>query len=280
VDASLTPHGNPRVKIQILSDIHNECRNTPYVPVRTDADVVVLAGDIGCAAASFSWAAQHFAGKRVIMVAGNHEPWGMEWYHVIRHMRMEAAHYGIDFLENDSVVIAGVKFVGATLFTDMQLFGPTSYTSSIRAAQFLMPDFKQIRIRHQHRLWRSLGITRPLHPEDSISLHRASRAFIESSVSQSFDGPVVVVSHHAPSTLSVEPRFQHEALSPCFASNLDAMIHGSKIALWVHGHTHTGFDYTINDTRVVCNALGYQDRVGGVMRDKQSAFRPDCVVQI
>jgi predicted phosphodiesterase len=269
------------VKIQILSDLHNECRRTPYVPAGTDADVVVLAGDIGCAETSFSWAAQHFAGKRVIMVAGNHEPWGLEWYRMIRHMRTEAARYGIDFLENDSVVIDGVKFVGATLFTDMQLYGPASYADSIRAARFLMPDFKQIRIQHQNRFLRSMGVTRPLHPEDSIDLHKASREFIEASVNQGdFDGPVVVVSHHAPSTHSVEPRFQHEVLSPCFASNLDALIHASKIALWVHGHTHTSFDYTINDTRVVCNALGYQDRPGGVMRDNRSEFRPDLVVQI
>ena len=29
--------------------------------------------------------------------------------------------------------------------------------------------------------------------------------------------------------------------------------------LWVHGHTHSSFDYNIHGTRVVCNPRGYED---------------------
>ena len=36
------------------------------------------------------------------------------------------------------------------------------------------------------------------------------------------------------------------------------LIEERKPALWVHGHTHTSFNYTIGPTRVVCNPLGYQ----------------------
>jgi hypothetical protein len=35
------------------------------------------------------------------------------------------------------------------------------------------------------------------------------------------------------------------------------LLDGSRVALWVHGHTHDSFDYEVNGTRVVCNPRGY-----------------------
>jgi hypothetical protein len=58
------------------------------------------------------------------------------------------------------------------------------------------------------------------------------------------------------------------------------MIGNSKVALWVHGHTHKAFDYSINQTRVVCNAVGYRDRCGGKSPEELNGFRPDLVVQV
>ena len=48
----------------------------------------------------------------------------------------------------------------------------------------------------------------------------------------------------------------------------------------VHGHTHTAFDYVINQTRVVCNAVGYCDRIGDKSPEELTGFRPDLVVQV
>lgn len=268
------------MKIQILSDVHNECSADAFVPARTDADVVVLAGDIDRVDNSFKWANQHFQGKRVVMVAGNHEPWGTEWHSMVRRMRAEAPRYGIDFLENDFVIIDGVKFIGATLFTDMQLFGEDSVRPAIAEARRCMPDFREIRLECKNTWLRRLGITNPFSPQDSIALHKASRGYIERRIRESFDGPVVVVTHHAPSTGSIEERFKEDPLSPCFASNLNDLIHHGDIALWVHGHTHCGFDYSINGTRIVCNAVGYRDRVSPEVAFELSGFSPDFVVHL
>ena len=30
-------------------------------------------------------------------------------------------------------------------------------------------------------------------------------------------------------------------------------------ALWVHGHTHNSFDYTLGRTRAIVNSYGYKD---------------------
>lgn len=272
--------GHRPLKIQILSDTHNECCNEPFIPSCTDADVVVLAGDIGHPEDSFRWAAEHFPGQRIVMVAGNHEAWGAEWHTLMNKMRIIASLYDIDFLENDMVNIAGVTFIGATLFTDMSLFGPEGYQAAIFHARLAMPDFQRIRLASTNRTLRYLGFSSLMCPEDSVELHKVSRQYIEGRLAERFNGPVVVVTHHAPSTPSVEKKFENNPLSPCFVSNLDKMIGDSNAALWVHGHTHTAFDYMINQTRVVCNAVGYRDHCAGKSPQEVSGFRPDLVVEV
>lgn len=266
------------MKIQILSDTHNECTEMPYVPARTDADVVVLAGDIGQIAHSLPWAAEHFHGKRIVMISGNHEGWGFEWHELMQRTRVEAARYGIDFLENDQVIIDGVRFIGACLFTDMKLFGHHSYLGTLDEARHRMSDFSHIRM--SNRLLKLLKLSRTMRPEDSVHLHHHSLREIKARLAQPFDGPTVVVTHHAPSTQSVEPRFKHDPLSPCFASNLDDVVGASRAALWIHGHTHAAFDYTLNDTRVICNPVGYRDRFKGRPPEQIAGFIPDMIVRL
>lgn len=270
--------GGDSMKIQILSDTHNECVETPYVPAQTDADVVVLAGDIGRVAESFPWAAEHFRGKRIVMVTGNHDAWGCEWHSLMARMRALAARYGIDFLENDEVVIDGARFIGACLFTDMKLFGHHSYAATLEQAQHRMSDFSQIRL--SNRVLKLLKASRLMRPEDSVRLHHHSLRDIKTRLAQRFDGPTVVVTHHAPSSRSVETRFRHDPLSPCFASNLDDLVGNSQAALWVHGHTHAAFDYAISQTRVVCNPVGYRDRFRGKAPEMVQGFVPDMVIDL
>src|SRR5258706_3580816 len=65
----LTPHGD-RLRIRIYSDLHLEF--APFLPPANDADVIVLAGDIGNGAAGIEWARENFQGPRIYL-AGNHQ---------------------------------------------------------------------------------------------------------------------------------------------------------------------------------------------------------------
>ena len=76
-------------------------------------------------------------------------------------------------------------------------------------------------------------------------------------LAEAWPGKTVVVSHHAPSALSVHPRFARDLLTPAFASNLEHLMGAERVALWVHGHVHDPFDYEVYGTRVVCNPRGY-----------------------
>ena len=69
-------------------------------------------------------------------------------------------------------------------------------------------------------------------------------------------------------------------MTPAFASNLDALIEERRPALWVHGHTHTSFDYEFaGGTRVICNPKGYGNE--NVLRwAPEKGFQHDLVVEI
>jgi len=100
------------------------------------------------------------------------------------------------------------------------------------------------------------------------------RDWLAAALDEPFAGETVVVTHHAPSSRSVHPRFARDLLSPAFASRLEPLMGGNRAALWVHGHTHDAFDYEIDGTRIICNPRGY------LPHDPSPGFRPDLVVEI
>jgi Icc-related predicted phosphoesterase len=115
---------------------------------------------------------------------------------------------------------------------------------------------------------------RTLLPTDTVRLHRASVAFLHKELSRPFDGATVIVTHHAPSPRSIASRFCGDPLNSAFASNLDPLISRHEPSLWIHGHMHDSFDYTIGRTRVVCNPRGYfPDQLN-------SQFDPTFVVEV
>ncbi|MGJ4913303.1 hypothetical protein ACQR10_06265 [Bradyrhizobium sp. HKCCYLRH2060] len=57
----------------------------------------------------------------IVMVMGNHEYYHRTYPEELTLVRAEAARFGVHLLENDVVVLAGVRFAGATLWTDHAL---------------------------------------------------------------------------------------------------------------------------------------------------------------
>jgi Icc-related predicted phosphoesterase len=150
----------------------------------------------------------------------------------------------IHFLDNESVDIDGVKFIGATLWTNNNRGCPVTENK----LQFSMNDFRLIKYKDDKDNY--FKFTPRLAAMNMIR----SRAFIEEQMEQ---GPCVVVTHHAPSFKSIHPMYQNDTyMNGGYASDLEYMM-GSNIKLWLHGHTHTPWDYDVNGTRVVCNPRGY-----------------------
>ena len=248
------------MKIQILSDLHLEFR--PFTPPQTDADVVVLAGDIHTKARSSLWAREHFAGKPVILVPGNHEYYGGSLGQTFDKLKRNAEGSLVHVLNDEQVVLDGVRFLGCTLWTDYRLTGNEPLAQW--DAQQRMNDFKRVRDENFSKI-RPLGIS---------ARHAKSRRFLERAFGTPFDGPTVVVSHHAPSELSIHERYRTLPghLNASYASRLDELM--GPAVLWVHGHTHDSFDYELYGTRIVCNPRGYGPD------EFNEGFQPDLVVEV
>lgn len=208
-------------------------------------DVLVLAGDIHEAYTGIEQFANWQDGTEVIYVAGNHE----YYEHVLGpteiKMREHAAELGVHFLERDVVVIKGVRFLGATLWTDYKLHEP-AYTS----AEAGMEAERRL---NDHRLIHSGR--RLFTSTDALAIHNASRTWLKEELAKPFDGKTVVVTHHGPHPLSVHPRYSADLLSAAFVSNLSELM--PSVDLWVHGHVHDSFDYQVGRCRVVANPSGY-----------------------
>ena len=225
------------VKIQYFSDLHLEFGTIE--PVSDGADVIIAAGDIGVGLDGISWLTRF--DQPVIYVLGNHEYWGQDYTGFIDEVWQESSGSNVHFLENESVEIDGVRFVGCSLWTD---YGHAN-DQIMRAAAQGMNDFRYI-----------TDGGKPLRPARLLEAHRQSLDWLKEVLSQPYEGKTVVVTHHAPSMKSWH-RSPMDAYQYCYCSNLEPVMNDADVSLWVHGHTHQGQDYMVDDVRVVCNPRGY-----------------------
>ena len=251
------------MRLLILSDLHVEVR--PFgradVPLAdADFDVLVLAGDIHNDVAALHWARDTFPHHRIVQIAGNHEFYGTRMAPCRARMAEVARSLGIDQLDEGRVVIDGVEFLGCTLWTDFAVFsGPIerpiacSIAEAMRANDRLIVDYRAIEMEEAEG--EEVRLARPFQPEDARALHLQSRDWLVAALARPFDGRRVVVSHHLPSWLSVEPRFERSVTNAAFVSDLDDLVAG--VDVWIHGHTHCSRRYELGRARVVCNPRGY-----------------------
>ena len=232
------------MNIQLMSDLHLEFE--PLLnPQSDDADVVVLAGDIDLGLKGIAWALSNFT-KPVIYVPGNHEFYEYVRPDLLTRMRAATANTHVHLLDNDSIVIDGIRFLGATLWTDFEYYETCEY--SMRYAERNMADFHIIE-EDTDKLFR---------PEDSAALFADSVEWLRKQLEHSQKDKTVVITHHGPNAKSVVPRFISSPLNPAFVSRLDTLIQDVGPALWLHGHIHAALDYQLGRTQVVCNPRGYQ----------------------
>ena len=276
------------MKLLILSDLHAEFE-TFEVPKGLHYDVAVLAGDIvapGRVVARWLRDQARFADKPVVQIAGNHEYYDSVLDQEQAEMRRQAMEQGVHFLDCDEVVIAGVRFLGCTLWTDFRLridnpgfagqpvrLLSDRYRSMTESSRYLA-DYTAIRVDDPHTS-NSRG-SRRLLPMDTLLIHRRHRSWLRRKLAEPFSGPTVVVTHHAPDRKSLAPRFAEDWSSGGVVSEMPPVFFNVPI-LWVHGHTHDSFDYQVNGCRVVCNPRGYPDWHGEF---ENKRFDPRLVVEV
>lgn len=234
------------MKLNILSDLH---LNVAALGIpHNDGDVVILAGDIARPREAACWA-QSFA-KPVLYVLGNHEFYGGSISGTAAEFKHLCAGTRVHVLDDDEIVLEGVRFLGSTLWTDFMLFGAgDKRAAATQEASRFMRDFRMIYVEDTARTLFT--------PADSVALFHTHAQWLDHKLSEPFSGPTVVITHHAPSPKSIHPRFANSLINACFVSDAERLIQGNRARLWIHGHTHDSFDYMLHGTRVVCNPRGY-----------------------
>jgi len=236
------------MRINLVSDLHLEMAPQTL----PGGEVLILAGDIAeyrTLKKDPTFLDELAKYDRVFYVAGNHEHY---------HHRLHKTHDDIrallpgntTLLENGIVEYNGVIFLGATLWTDFHKADPTT----MFMVKSLMNDFRAIQ-----NFYPEKNLYHKLTPEAVLDLHRRSLEYFKTVLQANKDKPVVVITHHAPSFMSVNEKFKHETTTNGgFASELSEFIlDNPNIKAWVHGHMHDPVDYMIGDTRILSNPRGY-----------------------
>lgn len=254
------------MKIQLASDLHLEFLQRDWPGERLidpvpAADVLVLAGDIANGATAFKLFANWPSAKKIpiIIVAGNHEFYNHAMESMREKMREEATKSGIYFLENESIEIDGVRFLGATLWTDYKLVEGYEQKNLMQYCEARLNDHRLIRFDD-----------RPFSAQDALDQHEVSRAWLEAELAKPFDGKTVVITHHGPHPGSTHPRYKKEPMNAAFVSDLSNLMPGAD--LWMHGHVHDGFNYQVGRCRVVANPAGYIKNRGAAMSKDEFRF--------
>lgn len=266
------------MKIKIVSDLHLEFSD---INIKNDegCDVLILSGDIMVATDLYDHPETSYGmyssvnlsdlGRRqatalrfrdflrrvsfqfphVVYVAGNHEFYHGKWFQTLEILANECAKFpNVYFLEDTHKVIDDVTFVGGTLWTNMNKGDPIT----LHSARDMMNDFRLIRKEFE-------GYTK-LKPVDTAVRHKKTLAYIKDIVDADPTKKYVVVGHHSPSFLSCHEMYKNDFLmNGNYHSDLsDFILDRPQIKLWTHGHTHHVFDYTLGETRIVCNPRGYE----------------------
>ena len=240
------------MRIHLLSDLHLEFQD--FSPATHDADVVVLAGDIDLLARGVEWANKNFCCP-VIYVAGNHEYYKGHLNRTLEKMREKALPH-VHVLENDQVVIDGVRFIGTTGWTDF--YSTDNVTAALHTAQISMNDYKQIRAGVNYRR---------IKPIELQQKSQFAKQWLLSNLSTKYQGKTVVVTHHAPLP-ECAPGIKYELghLAAAYVNDWQEFAE-CNIDIWLHGHTHIGYDKAIEGIRYASNPRGYPFEETGFVSD-------------
>lgn len=268
-------------KFLFWSDLHCEFRPfdipvpadlpgaTAGAPCREEIDGILIAGDTDVKGRHIDLAICAWDVWRVpvLMVDGNHEPYGMKriqklWdLEASRLEEAQALGVDIDILHRKSRIVGDTRILGASLWTDGKLW-PESSHSARSVLKDGMNDYRHIRYFDERT-----GIYRRLDPQDSMAWHRADKAFLLSELARPHEGPTLVMTHHLPVSQMLPQKQAEErsTITAAYASDLWGDIEPHAVSAWICGHFHQAeeviLDGAAGHVAFLNNARGYPGEV-------------------
>lgn len=256
------------MKINVMSDCHLEFggMKAPH-----NGDVLILAGDIATVdeMANSSPQGKYFLKffksvaknyDRVFYVLGNHEYYFGDYQDIEKKLR-KLLPDNVTLLQNQSEYYEGVHFVGTTLWTNYN----EENADDINTAWNSMNDYQCI----------TNGEYGRLAPMDLLESHNESIKWLEQALPTLKQGPIVMITHHAPSLKSLKGHYASGDIKHAYASDLEEFINKHpEVKLWCHGHVHESNDYMIGDCRVISNPRGYANH------KENENFDPELTIEL
>ena len=284
------------MKLQLLSDLHLETHPDFVAEPSPGADLLVLAGDIGSyqpgsallQSGDADFGLRQFSPQNgwptpVLFVPGNHEYDGLDFDEAHSRLQASCERLGITWLERESLVLGGVRFVGTTLWTDFDALGPLAANMpDVPPEAHAQPGGYTQQLKAREKAFRAAnwylsktGTTR--HGEPWLATQVREQAllcqpWLRGALQAPHEGPTVVITHFAPSLRSADPRYGLVPGTAGFCNALDAQL--PKAQLWLHGHLHCPVDYVHEGCRVVANPLGYAGK------GEQARFVPGLTLEV
>ncbi|WP_376870207.1 metallophosphoesterase [Albirhodobacter sp. R86504] len=211
-------------------------------------DLVILAGDLANKA-HIRWPqaladmGRFIDPARIHVVPGNHDYYDGKLDREDK-LAMAAHSVGAQVAQCARIDLAGRRFLGCTLWTDMALGG--DLRGNCARAERVMNDYRKIRMNSDgfRRAW----------PADTIALHKAHLSWLEAELARPFAGETVVITHHAP--IAPEPAGDMDA---AYGSDLREVIERHAPAMWLFGHTHRAQQAQVGGCALRNVSLGYPD---------------------
>jgi Calcineurin-like phosphoesterase len=263
-----------------------------YIPTPAPgADLLVLAGDVGSYQANSQLKDDDFGLARfspkqgwptpVLFIPGNHEYDLLEFDATHERLRATCARLGLIWLEREVLTLSdilgrpseNIRFVGTTLWSDFDVFGPANGDSPTALQDQLRAREKAFRAANFYL--KKAGTTR--HGELFLAEQMRDHGLVcmewlRAALSKPYEGKTIAVTHFAPSLKSADPRYGNTPGTAGFCNKLDDLF--AHADLWLHGHLHAPSDYQAGRCRVVANPMGY------VRKNEQRAFEQCLVIEV
>lgn len=227
-------------------------------PMEHDSDtILILAGDIWHAKKPFSYFGHSWIKevskkfKYVLCTLGNHDLWNGNYPNTYKDFKEKIKEQGLEnvfLLQNDTILIGDMKFVGGTLWTDFM----GGDNRCLYEASNIMMDYKYIKYGQDFNKLKPVHLFR--------SFIDTKKYIFENAIKDYPEQEVWVLTHHSPSYQSLEDSQKMDHLkyeNALYHSNLDEEIKVSEISVWVHGHSHHAQSYKIGNSEVLSNPKGY-----------------------
>lgn len=229
------------MKIQYMSDLHLEFDSKRRVQVHSEADVIVLAGDIHTKAESLHKFFRKLKLQKdipIIYILGNHEYYGHSFSQdTLRKYYDACVSSGVNLLEQGIIVINDVRFIGCTMYTELNPGCGFVVSESLS-------DFK---------------VVKGMSIKSWNDKFNQSKAFLQETLSMEHDGPTVVVTHFVPLFINdlIQPEFQNSKTNAGFVTDMSELILDYQPDVWIFGHNHYNKGYQLGKTKLVTNQIGY-----------------------